>query len=60
MIGELAICQNASGNGYIGGIPDGPAMWREIAHGDIRAGNFSLNGSWSRAAAFFWNLIVKK
>jgi len=46
MISELARCQEANGNGYVGGIPGGLAMWNEIATGNIRAGGFSLNGKW--------------
>lgn len=46
MVNELARCQEANGNGYVGGIPGGLAMWKEIAAGDIRAGGFSLNGKW--------------
>ncbi|MGQ1890937.1 beta-L-arabinofuranosidase domain-containing protein [Thermophagus sp. OGC60D27] len=46
MVKELARCQKANGNGYIGGIPGGQAMWAEIANGKIDAGNFSLNGKW--------------
>jgi uncharacterized protein len=46
MVNELARCQEANGNGYVGGIPGGLAMWKEIAAGNIRAGGFSLNGKW--------------
>lgn len=46
MVNELARCQQANGNGYVGGIPGGNAMWNEIAQGNIRAGGFSLNGKW--------------
>jgi uncharacterized protein len=46
MVSELARCQKANGNGYVGGIPGGLAMWTEIAAGNIRAGGFSLNGKW--------------
>ncbi len=46
MVSELARCQEANGNGYVGGIPGGKAMWQEIANGQINAGNFSLNGKW--------------
>ena len=46
MVDELARCQEANGNGYVGGIPGGLALWQEIAAGNIRAGNFSLNGRW--------------
>ncbi|SDL13184.1 hypothetical protein SAMN05421823_104459 [Catalinimonas alkaloidigena] len=46
MIGELKRCQDANGNGYIGGTPGGKAMWQEVAQGHIDAGSFSLNGKW--------------
>ncbi|MBL3655852.1 glycoside hydrolase family 127 protein [Fulvivirga sediminis] len=46
MLSELRRCQQANGNGYIGGVPGGKAMWEEIAKGDIRAGSFSLNDKW--------------
>ena len=46
MIGELKQCQDANGNGYIGGVPGGKAIWEEVASGNIRAGGFDLNGKW--------------
>lgn len=46
MVEELARCQEANGNGYVGGIPGGQAIWAEIADGNIDAGGFSLNGKW--------------
>ncbi|MGF1585991.1 MAG: beta-L-arabinofuranosidase domain-containing protein [Bacteroidales bacterium] len=46
MVSELARCQEANGNGYVGGIPGGLAVWKEIGAGNIRAGGFSLNGKW--------------
>lgn len=46
MISELKRCQDANGNGYIGGVPKGKAIWEEIANGKIKAGNFDLNGKW--------------
>lgn len=46
MIEELARCQKANGNGYVGGIPGGREMWNEIASGTINAQSFSLNGRW--------------
>ncbi len=46
MIDWLAKCQEANGNGYVGGIPDGKRIWNEIANGKIDAGSFSLNGGW--------------
>ena len=46
MLAELKRCQDANGNGYIGGVPDGAAMWEEIRNGNIRPGSFSLNEKW--------------
>jgi len=43
---ELKRCQDASGNGYLAGIPNGPQMWKEIAEGNIRAASFGLNDRW--------------
>ena len=33
MISELAKCQQANGNGYIGGVPNSQALWQQIAAG---------------------------
>ncbi|WP_211345625.1 glycoside hydrolase family 127 protein [Paraflavitalea soli] len=46
MIDQLALCQQANGDGYIGGIPGGKAMWKDVAAGKIDAGAFSLNNKW--------------
>jgi uncharacterized protein len=46
MIDWLEQCQEANGNGYVGGTPGGQQTWEEIARGDIRAENFSLNDKW--------------
>jgi len=46
MVKELKRAQKANGNGYVGGVPDGKAMWDEIKAGNIRAGGFDLNGRW--------------
>lgn len=46
MINELKHCQDQNGNGYIGGVPGGKAIWDEIAKGDIRASGFGLNNRW--------------
>lgn len=46
MIDKLAECQLKNGNGYVGGIPGGQAMWKEIAEGNIHAASFSLNKKW--------------
>lgn len=46
MIAGLKECAEASGNGYVGGVPDGNRLWDEIRRGDIRAEPFGLNGGW--------------
>lgn len=46
VLSELQRCQDALGTGYIGGVPGSTALWQEISQGDIRAGNFDLNGKW--------------
>lgn len=45
-IDELERCQLANGNGYVGGIPYGQRIWKEVSEGKIDAGGFSLNGGW--------------
>jgi DUF1680 family protein len=48
IVDELAECQKADGEGYIGAIPDGKRIFEEeIARGDIRAQAFNLNGLWA-------------
>ncbi|WP_161888137.1 glycoside hydrolase family 127 protein [Pontibacter russatus] len=46
MVDQLEACQRKNGNGYIGGVPGGEAMWQEIAKGNIDAESFSLNDKW--------------
>ncbi len=46
IVGELEACQNANGNGYVSGIPDGKRVFAEVAAGDIRSQGFDLNGLW--------------
>ncbi|TWI67708.1 hypothetical protein IP91_01827 [Pseudoduganella lurida] len=43
---ELKRCQQAGGDGYLGGIPGGRDAWRQIAAGDLRADSFAVNGKW--------------
>lgn len=53
-VGELARCQAAHGDGYVGGttverdgkVLDGKIVFEEIRHGDIRTGGFDINGGW--------------
>ena len=46
MVDQLAQAQKKNGHGYVGGIPDGQAVWQEIRQGNIDAGSFSLNDRW--------------
>jgi DUF1680 family protein len=46
MIDQLDLCQQQSGNGYLGGIPGGPAMWQQVKAGNIQANSFGLNQKW--------------
>lgn len=46
MLSEWKRCQDANGDGYIGGVPEGKQVWDEIEQGNIRAGSFDLNGKW--------------
>ncbi|PAP75046.1 glycoside hydrolase family 127 protein [Rubrivirga marina] len=46
MVSELKRAQDAIGTGYLAGLPDGQAMWAEVAAGDIRETNFGLNDRW--------------
>jgi hypothetical protein len=42
MVAELAECQQAGGDGYVGGIPRGRALWADVAAGR----NLTLSGTW--------------
>ncbi len=46
IVDDLAECQKANGNGFLGGMPDGKKIFAEIARGDIRSAGFDLNGGW--------------
>uniref|UniRef100_UPI000AF7A32B beta-L-arabinofuranosidase domain-containing protein n=1 Tax=Hymenobacter sp. AT01-02 TaxID=1571877 RepID=UPI000AF7A32B len=43
---QLARCQRQNGNGYVGGVPGGKAMWAQIKAGNIQVGGFELNKKW--------------
>lgn len=46
MLNELQRAQDANGNGYLSGVPQGKKMWEEVREGKIEAGSFSLNKKW--------------
>lgn len=47
IVSELAICQEANGNGYVGAFPNGKAILEnEVSKGNIRSQGFDLNGIW--------------
>lgn len=46
IVGELAACQAAHGDGYVAAIPRGRELYAEVAAGDIRSAGFDLNGCW--------------
>lgn len=45
-ISQLKRCQDAAGDGYLSGVPNGRKMWKEIKEGNIRASGFGLNDRW--------------
>lgn len=54
IVAELALCQEAAGDGYVAGftrrrgdaVEDGKLIFPELLRGDIRAAGFDLNGCW--------------
>lgn len=46
VLSQLKACQDAAGDGYLCGVPDGRRMWSEIERGEIRASGFGLNDRW--------------
>ena len=46
LVAELAACQKANGDGYVGAIPNGKKIYAEVAAGNIRSAGFDLNGCW--------------
>ena len=39
MVDQLEQCQQKNGDGYVGGVPDGKAMWKEVAAGTMTTFN---------------------
>jgi DUF1680 family protein len=44
VVDQLALCQKANGDGYVGGVPDAHRIFSEIAKGNIYLDRGSLNG----------------
>jgi hypothetical protein len=44
VVDELAACQRANGNGYVGGVPEADRIFHEIAAGNIDITKGALNG----------------
>ncbi|GGD00792.1 glycoside hydrolase family 127 protein [Aquisalinus flavus] len=62
-VAELARCQAAHGDGYVGGTTverdgeevDGKIVFEEIRNGDIRTSGFDINGGW--VPLYTWHKI---
>lgn len=39
MVAEMELCQKASGDGYLGGVPGGRELWKAVAAGRVEAVN---------------------
>jgi DUF1680 family protein len=46
LVDEIAGAQAAGGDGYVGGVPDGRALWADVAAGRIDVSSFGLGGRW--------------
>ena len=46
MLSELKRAQDAAGDGYLCGAPNGRKIWEAVSKGDIQASSFGLNGGW--------------
>jgi uncharacterized protein len=46
MIAELAACQQANGDGYVGAVPGSKEFWADVAAGRISAEGFSIGNRW--------------
>lgn len=46
IVNELGRCQTERNDGYVGGVPGGPDIFKQIEAGKIEAKPFDLNGGW--------------
>lgn len=64
IVGELALCQSQSPDGFVAGftrrkgdaIEPGRLVFEEVRRGDIRARNFDLNGCW--VPLYSWHKLM--
>ncbi len=47
IVRQLAVVQEANGDGYLGALEGGRRAFAEVARGEIRSEKFDLNGLWS-------------
>ena len=47
IVDELAECQKARKNGYLGAFSNEDKIWGELAKGNVKTGGFDLNGGWA-------------
>jgi len=43
---ELAACQQAHGNGYVGGVRGSRELWEKLGSGVLKVDAFGINGHW--------------
>jgi DUF1680 family protein len=46
LLAELDRCQQASGDGYLGGVPGSRVFWNDVAAGGVDANGFRVGGKW--------------
>ncbi|MCA9299346.1 MAG: glycoside hydrolase family 127 protein, partial [Phycisphaerales bacterium] len=46
VVDQIIECQDASGDGFASGVPNGKAIFDAVRRGEIRSSGFDLNGSW--------------
>ena len=47
IVSEMSRIQGVRGDGYVGAIPDGDALWEKVHARDITTSGFRLNGVWA-------------
>src|SRR5204863_2810908 len=47
LVSEIKVCQDANGDGFAGALDGVKDAFAKVSRGDIKTGNFDLNGLWS-------------